>query len=100
MTSLRRWNALPIVAKVHDLGVCIWAAKLLFEGQIGPGLALLGWFSLIWILRITDLPGWLDWHLPEGTTLVVMTVLCVLLLEAFLVWLYWKDAVNWIVRHY
>ena len=95
-----RFPRLLLAGKIHDLAICIWAAKFLFTGEYLFGGALLGWYSFVWFLRIIDFPEWFEWKLPDMWGHIILTVLYVLLFEAFLVWVYWKDAVDWIVFHY
>ena len=101
MTSPHRhWRALPWVAKLHDLAVCIWGAKFLLEGSLAPAAVLFGWFLLVWLFRISPVLDWLDFELPDGWVAVLLTAFFIAVAEVFLVWVYWKDAVNWIVGHY
>ncbi len=95
-----RLSDMSWVVKVHDLAICIWAMKFIFEGQTTFGIALLGWYSLVWLIRIFDIHEAVDWNLPEYWGVVLMTVFYILLIESFLVWVYWKDAVDYIVSHY
>jgi hypothetical protein len=98
--AARRLKLMSWIAKAHDIAICIWAAKFLFSGQTAPAVVLFGWFTFIWLLRITGLLSWIDWYLPEGWMIVLATLFYTLALEAFLIWAYWEHIAEWVVEHY